>query len=33
MSEKIDINGPDAHEIYKYLRYKSELYDKDSDTA
>ena len=24
---KIEVNGPDTHDVYKYLRYNSELHD------
>ena len=25
--EKIEVNGPNSHDLYKYLRINSELYD------
>jgi glutathione peroxidase len=28
MFDKIDVNGANTHEVYKYLRANSELYDK-----
>ena len=27
MFEKINVNGPESHDLYKYLRTTSELYD------
>ena len=27
---KIEVNGPNTHEVYKYLRSQSELYDAKS---
>ena len=30
---KILVNGPDCHELYKFLRTNSSLYDKQTDTA
>ena len=33
MFSKIDVNGADAHEVYRYLRSNSELYDSASETA
>lgn len=27
MFAKIEVNGPNTHEVYKFLRYNSELYD------
>ena len=30
LSEKIDVNGPDAHPVFVYLRVNSELYDRKS---
>ena len=27
MFAKIEVNGPNTHEAYKYLRYNSELFD------
>ena len=33
MSSKIDVNGANAHEVYRYLRSNSELYDSASETA
>ena len=31
MFSKIQVNGDDAHEIFKFLRYNSDLYDKKKD--
>ena len=31
--EKCNVNGPDCHDVYKYLRTNSELYDKDKQEA
>ena len=28
--EKVEVNGPNAHDLYKYLRINSELYSEDS---
>lgn len=33
MTEKVEINGPNAHPLYVYLRSKSELYDKKTKTS
>ena len=33
MMSKIEVNGPDAHPVYKYLRSNSELYDPETKTA
>ena len=30
---KIDVNGPDTCEVYKYLRTNSELYDRNKEEA
>lgn len=30
---KIKVNGPDTHEVYKYLRSKSELYNPKKNRA
>ena len=30
MFEKCDVNGPDAHEVYRFLRLNSSLHDADS---
>ena len=29
---KIDVNGDDTHEVYKYLRRNSELYNEETST-
>ena len=31
MFAKIDVNGPDTHEVYRYLRCNSSLMDKDTN--
>ena len=31
--DKIEVNGTDTHEVYKYLRTNSELFDPSSNTA
>ena len=31
--EKIEVNGPNTHELYKYLRTNCHLYDAESKTA
>ena len=33
MMAKTDVNGENAHEVFKYLRRNSELYDKDKNTT
>ena len=33
MFSKIDVNGPNAHPVYQYLRFHSSLYDKDKQVA
>ena len=33
MFEKCDVNGPQACDIYKYLRLNSELYDAKTQNA
>ena len=30
---KINVNGTDCHEVYKFLRNNSELYDSKTETA
>ena len=30
---KVDVNGPDTHPVFQYLRSNSELYDSDKKTA
>ena len=31
--EKCDVNGPNAHEVYKYLRRNSNLYDSQKEIS
>ena len=31
--EKVEINGPNTHEVYKFLRLNSELYDPSQKRA
>ena len=31
--EKIEVNGPNTHPLYVYLRNKSELFNKDKGTS
>ena len=33
MFEKTEVNGKNAHEVFKFLRANSELYDKKEKTA
>ena len=33
MFSKIDVNGPNAHDVYKYLRSNSELYNNETKEA
>ena len=33
MFSKINVNGAEAHPVYRYLRCKSELYDESSGKA
>ena len=30
MFSKIDVNGPETHEVFRYLRANSDLYDKSN---
>ena len=31
--EKVEVNGPNTHPLYRYLRSHSELYDKTTNTS
>ena len=33
LSEKLDVNGPDTHDVFKYLRNHSSLYDDNKKAA
>lgn len=33
MMEKINVNGKNTHDIYKYLRSNSKLYDENKNVA
>ena len=33
MLSKIEVNGPNAHSVYQYLRMNSTLYNADKKTA
>jgi glutathione peroxidase len=33
LTEKVEINGPNAHPLYVYLRSHSELYDEKTKTS
>lgn len=30
---KVNVNGANAHEVFKFLRYNSELYNKEDNTV
>mmetsp|Transcript_11271 Transcript_11271/g.32698 ORF Transcript_11271/g.32698 Transcript_11271/m.32698 type:complete len:80 (+) Transcript_11271:3135-3374(+) len=33
MMEKIDVNGPNMHPVFSFLKYHSSLYDDQSNAA
>ena len=33
LMEKVNVNGPETHEVFQFLKYNSELYDESSDSV